>query len=397
MRRRIKRYRRKLKKKFLVLSRRFLNLFYKTTKPIITRGNKTQLIKSGPEAFELFLKFIKNSKKYIFLEYYIFRDDKHGQIISDALINKAKEGVKVFLLYDFIGSIDTKNAFFENLRKNGVIVCAFNPIKFISNPLNWEKRNHKKLAIFDGLKAFVSGWNIGSEYFEIHEEAMRDVGVLLEGPCIKRLEDIFKQTFEKQSAIKISIENKNVYEPVGNDEVWIIESGPKHKFRTIYNAYRLAIMSARKQVWIENAYFVPTFRLKRALLNAVKKGVDVRIILPDKIDVPIVKYASYNHYKTLLNGGIKIYERNAMILHSKIACIDKVWTTVGSANLHKRSLEKNFELNIVVISEKFGKTVEDFILEDINKSKMIEYSEWAKRPFIEKVKEKIAYLFSIFL
>lgn len=397
MQRRIRRYRRKLRKKFLVLSRRILNLFYKTSKPIISHGNKAQIIQSGPKVFDLFLKFINESKYYIFLEYYIFRDDKHGQIISEALIKKAKEGVKIFLLYDYIGSIDTKSNFFETLKRNGITVVAFNPIKFISNPLNWEKRNHKKLAIFDGIRAFVSGWNIGSEYFETHQESMRDAGVLLEGPCIKKLENIFKQTFEKQSGIKINVSNKTGYEPISNDEVWIIESGPKHKFRTIYNAYRLAIMSARKQIWIENAYFVPTLRLRRALLNAVKKGVDVRIVLPDKIDVPLVKYASYNHYKSLLLGGIKIYERSAMILHSKIACIDNVWSTIGSANLHKRSLEKNFELNIVVISEKFGKIVQDFISEDINKSKMIIYSEWEKRPFSVKVKEKLAYLFSIFL
>jgi cardiolipin synthase len=312
MQRRIRKYRRKLRKKFLVLSTRILNLFYKTSKPIISHGNRAQLIQSGPEAFELFLKFINESKNYIFLEYYIFRDDKHGYIIADALIKKAKEGVKIFLMYDFIGCIDTKNSFFEYLKNNGIIVISFNPIKFISNPFNWEKRNHRKLAIFDGVKAFVSGWNIGSEYFETHEEAMRDAGVLLEGPCIKGLENIFKSTFEKQSGIKINI-GRTFYEPVGNDEVWIIESGPRQKFRTIYNAYRLAIMSARKRIWIENAYFVPTIRLKRALINAVKKGVDVRIVLPDKIDVPIVKYASYNHYKSLLLGGIKIYKRSKKI------------------------------------------------------------------------------------
>ncbi|MCX8191169.1 MAG: phospholipase D-like domain-containing protein, partial [Candidatus Aenigmarchaeota archaeon] len=185
MQRRIRRYRRRLRKKFLVLSTRILNLFYKTSKPIISYGNRAQLIQSGPEAFELFLKSIKESKEYIFLEYYIFRDDKHGQIIADALIEKAKEGVKVFLIYDFIGCIETRNDFFDNLIKNGVTVVPFHPIKFVSNPFNWEKRNHRKLAIFDGKKAFVSGWNLGSEYFETHEDAMRDAGVLLEGPCIK--------------------------------------------------------------------------------------------------------------------------------------------------------------------------------------------------------------------
>lgn len=396
MQRRFRKYRRKLRKKILVISRRIINLFYKTSKPLISHGNKSQLVKSGPEAFELFLNEIKNARESIFLEYYIFRDDKHGNIIAEALKEKAKEKVKVILIYDYIGSIDTKKEFFKDLENNGVIVIPFNPIRFFSNPLSWEKRNHRKLAIFDRKKAFVSGWNIGSEYFEVHEESMRDAGVLLEGPCVKNLVNIFLNTLEKQSGIKLNLPKVN-YLPVANDEVWIIESGPKHKFKTIYNAYRLAIIAARNKIWIENAYFVPTLKLRKLLINAVKKGVEVKIVLPDKIDVPIVKYASYNHYSPLLLGGVKIYERKAMILHSKIALIDKVWITIGSANLHRRSLEKNYELNIVVISEKFGNIVENFIKEDIKCSREITYSEWIQRPFREKVKEKLANLFSIFL
>jgi len=396
MRKRFRKYRKKLKKKFLILSKRFLNLFYKSAKPLITRGNKAVLIQSGQDAFKAFLDAINNSKEYIFLDFYIFRDDKHGKIIAEQLKEKAKQNVKVVLIYDYIGCIDTRKSFFDDLMKNGIIVVPFNPIKLFSNPFNWEKRNHRKLAIFDRKKAFVTGWNIGSEYFENNEEAMRDAGVILEGPCVKHLEKIFLDTLEKQGKIKLNLP-KISYLPIGNDEVWIIQSGPKYKFRTIYNAYRIAILGARKKIWIENAYFVPTLKLRKMLINAAKKGIDVRIILPDKIDVPIVKYASYNHYKPLLLGGVRIYERRAMILHSKIANIDDVWVTIGSANLHRRSLEKNYELNIVIISDKFGKIMNDFIQEDIEKSKEILYSEWVKRPFSEKVKEKLANLFSIFL
>jgi len=396
MQKRLRKYRKRLKKKFLILSKRFLNLFYKSSKPHISRGNKAVLIQSGQEAFKVFIDAIDNAKEYIFLEYYIFRDDKHGKIIAERLKEKAKQNVKVVLIYDYIGSIDTKKSFFDDLKKNGIIVVPFNPIKLFSNPFNWEKRNHRKLTILDRKKAFVSGWNIGSEYFENHDEAMRDAGVILEGPCVKYLEKIFLNTLEKHGKIKLNLP-KISYPPTGNDEVWIIESGPNHKFRTIYNAYRVAMLGSRKKIWIENAYFVPTHKLKKMLINSAKKGIDVRIVLPDKIDVPIVKYASYNHYKPLLLGGVKIYERSAMILHSKIASIDDIWVTIGSANLHRRSLEKNYELNIVIISEKFGKIMSDFILEDIEKSKEILYSDWVKRPFSVKVKEKLANLFSIFL
>lgn len=396
MHRRFRRYRRKLRKKILILSKRLVKLFTRKSKPTISYGNRATLVKSGKEAFNIILNEIKKSKEYIFFEYYIFRDDYHGTQIANALIDKAKEGVKVILLYDYVGSIDTNKYFFENLKKNGILTVAFNPISIFTNPFSWEKRDHRKLAIFDGRIAFVSGWNIGSEYFEEKEDAMRDAGIMLEGPCIRTLERLFCSTVEKQCGYKIEHKTKK-YLPVANHEVWIIDSGPKHRFRAIYNAYNLAIMAARKMIWIENAYFVPTFRLRKILLRAVKRGVDVRIVLPDKIDVPLVKYASYNFYEKLLKGGIKIFERTSMILHSKIACIDDIWVTIGSTNLHKRSLEKNYELNIVVISEEFGKTIKNFILEDMNQSKLIEYDKWIKRPFWTKVKEKIAYLFSPFL
>lgn len=374
-----------------------MRLFFKVSRPSISHGNRVSVVKSGNYAFETLLNLIYNAKEYILFEYYIFRDDDCGKVIADALIEKSRQGVKVYLIYDYIGCLDVSADFFKNMESNGVNVIAFNPLKLFTNPLKWDRRDHKKLAIFDGHRAIVSGWNIGAEYFKSGEDAMRDIGLIVEGPVVKILERIFIKVYEKQKKEKIKLTKIEKSFVSGEDEVWVIESGPSLRVMPVYNAYRLAVMAAKKSVWIANAYFVPPRKFRKSLANAVKKSVDVRILLPDKIDVSLVKYASYNFYSMLLRAGIKIYERTKMILHSKVAVIDDVWVTVGSANLHRRSLEKNYELNLVVTSERLGREIRAIFEEDFADSKKIELEIWQQRPFIEKVKEKFAAIFSFLL
>lgn len=397
MKRRFRKYRRKLRKKFLILSEKILRRFYTISRPLVSHGNKVSLVNAGEEALETLLYLIEHAKEYILLEYYIFRDDNYGSLISEALIKKSQKGVKVYLIYDFIGSFDVKNNFFERMIMNGISVTSFNPIKLFSNPFKWDRRDHRKLAIFDGEKAIVSGWNIGEEYLSGREDAMRDVGVMVEGPVVRQLERLFIKVYEEQNRQKIKLKKHGGVKKSGDDEVWVIESSPNMSFKPIYNAYRLAIMTAKKSIWIANAYFVPNKKLRKALKNAVKRLVDVKIVLPDKIDVPLVKYASYNFFESFLAAGIRIYERAKMMLHSKVAVIDDVWVTVGSTNLHRRSFEKNYELNLVVISERFGKEIKALFEEDLKFSRAIQIQDWVKRPFKERIKEKIASIFSIFL
>lgn len=397
MKRRFRKYKRRLRKKLLILSARLTRLFSKASRPAVAHGNKTAVIKSGPQAFETLLNLILNSKHYILLEYYIFKDDEYGRTIADALIEKAKQGVKIYLIYDFIGCRDVKKDFFSKLEINDINVLAFNPIKLLSNPLKWDRRDHRKLAIFDGSKAIVSGWNVAKEYFVIDENAMADFGLLVEGPVVRSLQKLFINVYETQKKEKIKLPTSHIHYEKGDDEVWVLESGPNLKIAPIYNAYRLAVMAAKKNVWLANAYFVPPRRLRKTLINASKKMVDIRILLPDKIDVPFVKYASYNFYEIFLNAGIKIFEKSRMILHSKIAIVDDVWITIGSTNLHPRSLRKNYELNLVVISERLGQQLKSILKDDFASSKEIDLRSWQNRPFTEKIKEKLASVFSFLL
>ncbi len=394
MQKKYRRYKQKLKRKYLVLSKRLLKLFSKRSKPKISHRNDVSLIPSGPEAFNLFLHLIELSEKFIELEYYIFRNDTYGQKIAEKIIEKSKKGVKIKIVYDFIGSLGSRE-FLESLKNfENIEVYCFNPISIKTNPLRWDIRDHRKLAIFDGNKAIVSGWNIGKEYFD-SEKLMRDGGILIEGPAVSILRKGFYDIVSKIIGKSVNFHEVKV-EPKGNSNVWIIESSVQNKLKTIYNAYCLAMMAAKKNIWIENAYFIPPRKIRKIIYNAVNRGVDVKIILPDEIDVPIVKYASYRHFKNLLLRGVKIFERKEMILHSKIALIDDIWVTIGSTNLHRRSLEKNYELNIVVTGEKFGQEAKNFIENDLKNSNEITYEDWESRPLNVKIKEKIASLFSGF-
>lgn len=396
MQKKYQRYKQKIKRKYLILSKRVLRLFSKKSKPKISHRNKVSLIPSGSLAFEALKDLIKESKKYIELEYYIIKDDDFGRELSDILIKKADENVEIKIIYDDIGSWGSKPLFNKLNMHPNIEVIPFNPIKFFSNPFRWDVRDHRKLAIFDGKKAIVSGWNIGEEYFDDSKDYMRDAGILISGPAVSILRKSFYEIYEKSGGKNYRFKEIKV-EPTGNDNVWIIESGLHKKFKAIYNAYCLAMMASKKTIWIENAYFVPPKKIRKILSNAVSRGVDVKIILPDKIDVPIVKYASHKYFESLLKIGVKIFERKNLILHSKIALIDNIWVTIGSTNLHKRSLEKNYELNIVVTSEDFGNEIKKFMEEDIRDSITIDYNNWKRRPIINKIKENIAGIFAYFL
>lgn len=396
MRKKYQRYKQKIRRKYLILSKRLLKIFSKRSKPKISHRNKVSLVPSGSYAFETLKNLIKESKTNIELEYYIFKSDKYGLELSDLLLEKANEGVKIKIIYDYIGSFSSKSLFNKLNKHKNIEALPFNPITFFSNPFKWDVRDHRKLAIFDGKKAIVSGWNIGEEYFDDTKDYMRDAGILISGPAVSTLRKSFFDIYRKMGGKEKNF-NEIKVEPVGNDKVWILESGSHQKLKAIYNAYCLSMMASKKNIWLENAYFVPPLKIRKILISAVKRGVEVRIIVPDKIDVPIVKYASHKYFKTLLKNGIKIYERKNLILHSKIALIDDVWFTIGSTNLHKRSLEKNYELNIVVTSESFGNEIKKFMEEDIKNSKILKYNEWENRPLINKFKEKIAGIFAFFL
>jgi cardiolipin synthase A/B len=380
-------------------------------------GNKVDLLVDGPSTYAAMLNAIENAKDHINMETYIIEDDEIGQQFAAILVAKQQGGVQVNLIYDSAGSVNTPKEFFSKLKVAGINVLEFNPI----NPLNkrkdweWNQRDHRKLLIVDGKIAFVGGINISSVYssgsfsgsskrtskktkFGDKSIPWRDTHLQLAGPVVAEFQKMFTETWLQQKGKPLAAKE---YFPVlniqGKEVVRAIGSSPNEPYSQIYATLLSAINSAETQVYLTNAYFVPDPQLLTALKDAVKRGVDVRLLLPEKTDSSLVFYASRSYYDELLNANVKIYEHEVALLHAKTAVIDGVWSTVGSTNLDWRSFVNNQEINAVMLGQVFGAQMKNQFKKDLASSKQINIEEWRKRSIGMRIKEQSARLWARFL
>ncbi len=360
-----------------------------------TDGNKVTLLWKGKETFHTIFDAVKDAKELLCLEFYIFRDDETGHELSEILKKKASEGVKVYILYDHFGSFGNPLKFWRSLKKAGVHVRASRPFKWTS-PGQYVYRDHKKLIIIDGFKAFTGGLNIANEYRGYHalkkKEAWRDTGIFLEGPISKALLDIFKKSWRIWKGIPFDY-NKHV-EPIQNGlpAIPIFASSAKSRRRMRKLLY-YSINQAQKSIYFTTAYFTPSRRMLHVLENAVSRGVKVKLLLPGKSDVPAAHYAGRASFTKLLKAGIEIYNYEGEILHAKTAVFDETWSLIGSANLDFRSLRRNDEGNVGIIDNEFGNQMIRVFHEDLQNSNKIMLEKWLERPLHEKIKEKFFVMF----
>lgn len=372
-------------------------------------GNKVDLLVDGPTTYKSMFAAIKNAKNHVNMETYIIEDDEIGRRFAELLISKQRSGVQVNLSYDSVGAINTPNEFFKPLKESGVNVLEFNPI----NPLNvrkdWQvnQRDHRKLLIVDGQVAFVGGINISSVYSSgsfsrakptKDNPPWRDTHLRIAGPVVSDFQKLFMATWSQQKGEPLASKD---YFPApgskGNEVVRAIGSSPEEPYSQIYATLLSAINSAETQVFLTNAYFVPDPQLLAALKEAVQRGVDVRLLLPEKIDSAMVYYASRSYYDELLSAGVKIYERQEALLHAKTALIDGVWSTVGSTNLDWRSFLNNQEINAVVLGANFGAQMQALFDKDLKSSKLVTLEVWRKRSIGARIKERAARLWARWL
>ena len=377
------------------------------------------LLEDGQATYPAMLAVIRSAKHHVHLETYIFDDDEVGRMFAAALVQRAKAGVKVRLVYDAFGSSKTPREFFERLAAGGVEVHAFNPVT-PDRILMFNHRDHRKLTIVDGHVAFLGGINISSVYGTVRygssvaasrgrdegegepfeKRPWRDTQVRIEGPAVSDLQ----QAFLKQWAhvTKEPVITDKAYYPqlkaVGNDIVRALEGSPSEKTANpAYLALVSAIDNADREVHITNAYFVPHPDLVAALQSAARRGVDVRLILPGRTDSWLAFNAGRSFYEDLLEAGVKIYERKARLLHAKTAIIDGVWSTVGSTNLDWRSLAYNEELNAVILGPGFAAQMEALFAKDQADSTQITREAWANRSFDSRLREAAARTWALLL
>jgi cardiolipin synthase len=347
------------------------------------------------------LAAIGAARDHVNMETYILDDDEVGQRFAQALIDKQRQGVQVNLIHDSVGTVGTPKAFFQRLTDSGIRVLEFNPLNPMVARKDWElnQRDHRKLLIVDGRTAFMGGINISSVYSSgssgqrVHTRqaagpAWRDTDLQLQGPVVAELQKLFLAAWESQQGDALA--PKNYFprpEATGSEVVRAIGSSPEEPFSLIYATLLSAIGSAETSVRITNAYFAPDPQLLAALEAAVRRGVEVTMILPSQTDSWLVFHAGRAYYDQLLRAGVKIFERHDAILHSKTALVDGVWATVGSTNLDWRSFLHNHELNVVILGTAFGSQLQAMFDQDLAASDAIILEAWERRGWQLRLKE----------
>jgi cardiolipin synthase len=369
-----------------------------TRSPLI-KGNKVTLLFDGPKTIAAMMAAISNAKSHVNLETYIFAQDELGMKFADLLIAKQRAGVQVNIIYDSVGTLGTPVEFFEKMREAGISLTEFNP----ANPLKrfglWRvnNRDHRKILVVDGRIGFAGGINIADDYAKSSpfrsrkksdsEMGWRDTHVQIEGPAVASLQWLFLDAWTSQNTQDLP--DRDFFPAlteVGDKIVRVIASEPGSDFE-IYKTYVLAIQEARKSIHLTASYFVPDAQILESLIQAARRGVSVKLVVPSVTDVNLVMYAGRSSYDELLEAGVRLYQFQSSVLHAKTAVIDGVWSTVGSANIDVRSFLHNHEINIVVLGEEFGNNMEAAFREDIRNSNEITMETWRARPFFERIKE----------
>lgn len=376
----------------------------------LTTGNKVVLLEDGPATYRAMLEAIAKAKDHIHLETYILDDDEIGQQFSGALIERQLAGVPVHLIRDSVGTLKTPEAFFKRLTDAGIKVLEFNPVNPGKTRKEWElnERDHRKLLIVDGRVAFLGGINISAVYSSGSSasfsreagprEAWRDTHLQIAGPVVADFQKLFMSTWAAQQGEPLPA--RNYFPPpekAGNEVVRAIGSSPDEPFSQIYATLLSAIGSAETSVYLTNAYFAPDPQLLTALEDAAARGVDVRLILPSKTDSWLVFHAGRGYYERLLRAGVRIFERQGVILHAKTGLVDGVWATVGSTNLDWRSFLHNHELNAVVLGTGFGSQMQAVFDKDLARSTEITLAQWKRRSIDNRVLEGFSRLWEYWL
>lgn len=360
-------------------------------------GNLVELFDNGHDKFETMIADISRARHYISIEYYIIADDKIGNRVAEALMERASDGVKVRIIYDSVGSFKTSGKFFKRLKATGIEAYPFFEVVFppFGTRVNW--RNHRKIAVIDGAVGYIGGMNIADRYVDGGKSfpLWRDLHLRITGPGVAALQQSFAVdwNFMGQPLIEETGPDGEIGAP-GTTGVQLLTGGPVNQWMNMTLMFQQAISTARKLVWLQTPYFLPTEGLLHALQIASLSKVDVRIMLPRRSDSDMLRWASFSYVQECLRAGIKVYLYDKGMLHSKAIIVDEEFSTVGSTNFDFRSFEHNFEANLLVYSKEFNSTLRNRFIEDQKDCLRVNPATWRKRPYLEKGLESVMRLFA---
>ena len=354
-------------------------------------GNAVSLLPDGTSYFPVLLEVIAAAQHYLHLEFYIWRRDRAGTIVRDALVKAAQRGVQVRVLVDEMGSLWLRRSFFAPLVKAGGEFSWFNTFSPRRCRFHLNLRNHRKLVLADGTAAFISGMNIGDEYWRGSDAPpYRDLGVRLRGPAVTQLAEVFAQDwfFATGKGLK-DLEYYPPVEPCGEVTAQIVPGAPDNDIDEIQLTTIALLHRAEKRVRLMTPYFVPETALLAALQLAAMRGVDVAILVPEKCDHFYLTHVMRSYYDDLLPHGVRIFEYQPRMLHAKVLTVDGRYTMAGSANLDIRSLRINFELNVLLACRDTTEAVDRLFDDNLANAREITLEIYQRRPFSHKMAEAV--------
>ena len=359
-------------------------------------GNALRVCSDGYSMLQALLRAIAGAKHHIHLEFYIFEDDAVGRLVRDALMDKAREGVEVRVLYDDVGSWKVPHLFYDRMRESGVEVRAFLKVRFprFTGKVNY--RNHRKMVVVDGRTGFVGGMNLALRYVKgVPWGIWRDVFMQMDGKAVYGLQTAFlTDWYATDHSLLTSSRYFPEMDACGTSLVQVVTSDPIGKWRDIMQALLIAIASSRKYFYIQTPYLLPNEPILMALKTAALAGVDVRVMMPERADTLLTHYGSLSYLDELMVAGVKIYLYQRGFLHSKLMVSDDVLSTVGSTNMDFRSFEHNFEVNAFMYDRASALMLKDIFLSDQKDAKLLQLKAWRLRPWYQKVIESVIRLFA---
>ncbi len=359
-----------------------------------TTGNRIDLLEDGYETFEEIFRAIDRAEAYVLVQFYIFRDDPVGRDLLAKLDAAGRRGAKCFLLYDEIGCISTPRRYWQDMERAGVTVSAFGSTRRFRGRFEPNFRNHRKTVVVDGRVAFVGGNNVGDEYLGEDPQygEWRDAHLRAEGPIVQAIQLAFQQDWEFAAGRTLPLEwNPARAEGEGQIAAYV-PMGPADDAETGTLFFVAAIATAKRRLWIVSPYFVPDQAVMVALKLAVLRGVDVRVLVPDKPDHLTVWLAGFDFIEEAERGGVRVLRYTEGFLHQKAILIDDDIACVGTANMDNRSFRLNFEAMVVVADEGFAREVETMMLNDLRSCRDHDERDYQRKPFRFKLAVRMARL-----
>jgi cardiolipin synthase len=351
--------------------KQLVDLFVNQSFSLPFKDNQIDIMTDGYAFFPELLKDIAQAKHHIHMDLYIFEDDALGYLIADALIDKAREGVMVRVIYDDVGCWKVKHRFFERMREEGIEVIAYLPVRFPSFTSKVNYRNHRKLIVIDGVTGYIGGMNIALRYVKGVNQPWRDTMFRITGGAVYGIQRAF--LIDWYFVDRTLITNRDYYPALStlnsplstnNCLAQVVTSSPTNPYPEIMQGFVRIILAARRYIYIETPYFLPNEPVLFALKTAAMAGVDVRILCPRRSDARFTEWASRSYLREVYEAGVKVYLYQAGFLHSKTMVCDDSLTTCGSTNVDFRSFENNFEANAFIYDEGTALRMKNIFLRD---------------------------------